>query len=387
MKIITRSIVFISLISLFTDISSEMLYPIMPIYLKSIGFSIVLIGILEGLAEATAGLSKGYFGKLSDNMGKRVPFVRIGYILSAISKPMMALFVFPLWIFFARTIDRLSKGIRTGARDAMLSDETTPEHKGQVFGFHRGMDTLGAAIGPTAALVFLYFYPAHYKEMFFLAFIPAFIAILITFFLKEKKSNQPIIQKNTSFFSFLKYWKEGTTSYRHLVIGLLAFTLFNSSDVFLILMIKQHGFDDQSVIMVYIFYNLVYALLCYPMGKLGDKFGLKPTFVFGLIVFCLVYAAMAFNTNIYVYYFLFFLYGMYAVSTEGISKAWITNVCEKKDTATAIGTYSAFNSIASMVSSTLAGVIWYKFSPETMFIFSAVGAIGVVLYFLMAKKQ
>ena len=125
------------MVSLFTDTASEMLYPIMPIYLKSIGFSIVLIGILEGIAEATAGLSKGYFGKLSDTSGRRVPFVQLGYAFSAISKPMMAIFIFPLWIFFARTLDRFGKGIRTGARDAMLSEEATPSTKGKIFGFHR----------------------------------------------------------------------------------------------------------------------------------------------------------------------------------------------------------------------------------------------------------
>ena len=120
--------------------ASEMLYPIMPIYLKSIGFSIVLIGILEGVAEAVAGLSKGYFGKMSDITGKRVPFVQLGYSLSALSKPMMAMFIYPLWIFFARTIDRFGKGIRTGARDAILSDEATPETKGKVFGFHSALN-------------------------------------------------------------------------------------------------------------------------------------------------------------------------------------------------------------------------------------------------------
>ena len=153
MKIITRTVWILSLISLFLDTAGEMLYPIMPIYLKTIGFSIVLIGILEGIAEATAGLSKGYFGQLSDNSGKRVPFVQFGYILSVISKPMMAIFAYPLWIFFARTLDRFGKGIRTGARDAIISDEATHETKGKVFGFHRSMDTFGAVLGPIIAFL------------------------------------------------------------------------------------------------------------------------------------------------------------------------------------------------------------------------------------------
>ena len=168
MKYISRTVWILSLVSLFTDTASEMLYPIMPIYLKTIGFSIVLIGILEGVAEATAGLSKGYFGKLSDISGRRVPFVQIGYAFSAISKPMMAIFTFPIWIFFARTIDRFGKGIRTGARDAILSDEATPQTKGKIFGFHRSMDTLGAVIGPALALIYLYYYPEDYKMLFLL---------------------------------------------------------------------------------------------------------------------------------------------------------------------------------------------------------------------------
>lgn len=185
-KIITRNILVLSFVSLFTDVASEMLYPVMPIYLKTIGFSIVLIGVLEGFAEATAGLSKGYFGNLSDNTGKRLPFVQIGYLFSAVSKPMMALFTYPLWVFLARTIDRLGKGVRTGARDALLSDEATPETKGRVFGFHRSMDTLGAVLGPLLALVYLTYRPNDYKTLFYIAFFPGVISIAFTFLIKEK---------------------------------------------------------------------------------------------------------------------------------------------------------------------------------------------------------
>src|SRR5664279_2567033 len=188
MKTITRTVWILSLISLFTDTASEMLYPIMPVFLQSIGFSVLLIGILEGVAEATAGFGKGYFGKLSDNSGKRAPFIQLGYSLSALSKPLMILMVWPVWIFFVRTIDRFGKGLRTGARDAILSDEATPETKGTVFGFHRAMDTIGAAIGPTLALVYLYFHPKDYITLFYIAFIPGVIAIITTLLLKEKKT-------------------------------------------------------------------------------------------------------------------------------------------------------------------------------------------------------
>ncbi len=382
-KIITRTIWVLSLVSLFTDIASEMLYPVMPIYLKSIGFSIVLIGILEGFAEATAGLSKGYFGKLSDTMGRRLPFVRWGYLLSAVSKPMMAMFTFPAWIFTARTIDRLGKGIRTGARDAMLSDEATVRTKATVFGFHRSMDTLGAVIGPLSALIFLYFYPSQYKTLFFIAFFPGIVAISLTFFLRD---NNPIPKENrtaTSFFAFFRYWKTSPAQYRKLAIGLLLFTLGNSSDVFLLLKLKDAGLSDTATMGTYIFYNLVYAAFAYPLGIIADRLSLKKMLLFGLAIFIIVYLGMAFNTHLYVFFVLFFLYGVYAAATEGVSKAWISNITDKKDTAAAIGTFTGFQSICTMIASSLAGFIWFNAGAPVTFMVTAGITMVVLVYILL----
>jgi MFS family permease len=386
LKYITRTVWILSVVSLLTDAASEMLYPIMPIYLKSIGFSIALIGILEGVAEATAGLSKAYFGKLSDISGRRVPFVQLGYTLSTISKPMMAMFTYPLWIFFARTIDRFGKGIRTGARDALLSDEATPETKGKVFGFHRSMDTIGAVIGPLFALLFLYFYPQDYRTLFYIAFIPGMLAVLTSFYLREKTNADHKIKVATPFFSFLHYWKTSPLEYRKVVLGLLVFTLFNSSDIFLLLQAKQSGLDDTTVIGVYIFYNLIYALFALPAGILADKLGLKTIFIIGLGLFAVVYMGMAFNKNLYIYFGLFFLYGMYAAATEGISKAWISNITSQKDTATAIGTYSGLQSICTMMASSLTGILWYQFGAATAFISTATVTVLVIVYFMTMVK-
>ncbi|MFA6436261.1 MAG: MFS transporter [Candidatus Gracilibacteria bacterium] len=360
----------------------------MPIYLKSIGFSIVLIGILEGVAEATAGLSKGYFGKRSDASGKRAPFVQIGYALSALSKPMMAFFTYPLWIFFARTTDRLGKGVRTGARDAILSDEATPETKGKIFGFHRAMDTFGAALGPSLALLYLYFFPGHYITLFYIAFIPGVIAVLTSFALKDKKrlNSTPVEKKHVSPFSFLSYWKISPQLYRKVVLGLLVFTLFNSSDVFLLLKAKQAGLADTAIIGIYIFYNLVFALSSFPIGAIADKIGLKKTLVFGLSLFAIVYFGMSTNLTVYTLMGLFFLYGIYAAATEGISKAWISNITDKADTATAIGTYTGFQSICTMLASSLAGLIWYQFSPGATFLVTGTATVFVIFYFLFFVK-
>lgn len=385
MKNITRTVWILSLVSLFTDTASEMLYPVMPIYLKSIGFSVVLIGILEGIAEATAGLSKGYFGKWSDNSGRRVPFVQIGYLLSSVSRPMMVLFVYPVWIFFARTLDRFGKGIRTAARDAILSDEATVATKASVFGFHRSMDTLGAVIGPSLALLYLYFYPEDYVTLFYIAFIPGLLAILASLLIKERKN---IVVKNkirTSYLDFFKYWKTSSVEYKKLVFGLLLFALFNSSDVFLLLKAKQAGLSDAMVIGVFIFYNLIYASFAYPMGIIADKLGLKKMYAFGLLVFSIVYFGIGLGTELWLIILLFFLYGLFSAATEGISKAWISNISDKKDTATAIGTYASFQSICAMLASSFAGLIWFQFGASVTFILTGIVSLFLVFYFLRLK--
>jgi MFS family permease len=348
-----------------------------------------MIGILEGLAEAIAGLSKGYFGHLSDIREKRVPFIRTGYALSAVSKPLMAVFTFPLWIFFARTLDRFGKGIRTSARDAMLSDETIPEHKGKVFGFHRSMDTVGAAIGPVVALFFLWLFPGQYRWMFFLAFLPGVIAIALTFFLKDKvrlPDNPATRKPSPGFFSYLKYWNRASSGYRMLVTGLLLFVLFNSSDVFLLLALKEQNLPDTWMIGVYIFYNLVYALFSYPVGALADKIGLKTMLITGFFLFALVYTGMGFASSLTIFGMLFFLYGIYTACTEGISKALISNIAGKKDTATAIGFYNSLASILALISSSVAGVLWYAFSPKTMFLISGAGAFVAAVYLIMVFR-
>jgi MFS family permease len=386
MKTITRTVWILSFVSLFTDTASEMLYPVMPVFLQSIGFSVLLIGILEGIAEATAGLCKGYFGKLSDNSGKRAPFIQLGYSLSAISKPLMILFIFPVWIFFVRTIDRFGKGLRTGARDALLSDEATPQTKGKVFGFHRSMDTLGAVLGPIAALIFLYFRPNDYNTLFLIAFLPGIAAVLTTLLIKDKKKNQPTAKVSSPFFSFLKYWKVSPPLYRKVVIGLLVFALFNSSDMLLLLKVKQSGLNDASVIGLYIFYNLIYALAAFPLGMMADKFSLKTVFTLGLVLFAVVYLGMALTTNRYIYLALFFIYGLYAAATEGIAKAWISNISDPKDTATAIGSFAGFQSIAAMIASSLAGAIWFWFGARAAFISTAVVTMLVIFYFVFVIK-
>lgn len=396
---LSRTVWMLSLVSLFTDMASEMLYPVMPLYLKQIGFTVFIIGVLEGVAEAVAGLSKSYFGGLSDRSGKRLPFVQAGYALSAISKPMMALFTSIVWIFAARTIDRLGKGLRTGARDAMLSAEATRETKATVFGFHRAMDTFGAVIGPALALAWLYFNPGEYKVLFLFAFLPGLVAILLTMLIREK-SNAPadhpvgmisseqrgIVdpanakpKKNVTLMEGFRYWRKAGPEYRNVAGAMLLFAMFNSSDVLLFLKMKESGHTDSAIIGVYIFYNLVYALLAYPLGKLADRMGLRKVFLAGLVFFSITYAGFAVFDSIASYLVLFVCYGTYAACTEGISKAWLTNIVRKSETATAIGTFTGFQSIAALIASSLAGLVWYYAGPAAAFLASSIAGIVVIM--------
>lgn len=394
MRIITRTVLILSVVSLLADIASEMLYPVIPVYLKEIGFTVFWMGVLEGVVNFTAGISKGYFGKLSDEKGVRLPFVKLGYLLSAASKPLIATFTYPLWIFFVRTIDRLGKGVRTAARDALLSNEATKETKARVFGFHRGMDTVGAAIGPTIALVFLFLYPGEYKTLFYIAFIPGILSILFIFLLKEKKQPVSTLGKG-NFFSFFKYWKIADPAYRKVVTGLLLFALLNSSDIFLLLITKQSVGDktitlagvtfnaDTITIAAYVFYNLVYAAASYPLGALADKFSLKKIIVSGFILFAIVYAGFAFNPSVPVIFILFLIYGIYAAATEGVIKAWITNLSHRENTATAIGFYTSCESICALLASIIAGALWTSLGSAYSFAATAVIAILVVIYFVL----
>lgn len=398
MRIINRTVIILSLVSLFADVASEMLYPVIPVYLKEIGFSILLIGILEGVVNFTAGISKGYFGKLSDERGLRLPFVKLGYLLSAVSKPLMAVFVYPVWIFFVRSIDRLGKGVRTASRDALLSQQATKETKARVFGFHRSMDTVGAAIGPVIALLFLFFNPGDYTTLFYFAFIPGLISVLLIFLLKEKKQPVSTLGKG-NFFSYFNYWKIAPPEYKRIVPAFLLFALFNSSDVFLLLITKE-SIGNKSVLLLgtsfnadtitiaaYILYNLVYAATSYPMGILADRLGFKKMIVAGLLVFAAVYSGFAFNPSVSMIFFLFTIYGLYAAATEGVIKAWITNLSHHQNTATAVGFYTSCESVCTMLASIIAGAVWTGFGSFYTFFISAVVALAAAFYLAAFNKQ
>jgi MFS family permease len=376
-----RQVIVLGMVSLFTDIASEMLYPVTPIFLTAVlGSSMALVGVIEGIAEFIAALLKGYFGNLSDKVGKRSIFVTIGYGLSAISKPLPGIFQNIPIVFATRVTDRIGKGIRTAPRDALLGSYSEG-NSGAVFGFHRAMDTLGAAIGPVIALILLNIFPENYQLIFIVAFLPSIIAVALTLMVKDKvTSTKDRIKKK--YFEFLK---SSPKSYKKILLLLAVFSLVNSSDVFLILKSRDISESSTLAIFGYIFYNIVYAVSSYPMGSLSDKFGKRNIFTVGLVLFSLVYFGFAFIPDIYLLWILFVLYGIYAASTEGISKAWISDIIPDERRGTAIGLATLITGICVMIGSFATGFLWDKFGSQVPFLISAIVSLIIALFVIVKR--
>ena len=383
LKNIPTQVLVLSFISLFTDIASEMLYPVTPIFLTAVlGASMAVVGIIEGAAEVTAGLLKGYFGRLSDKIKKRSVFVVSGYLLSALSKPLPGLFPTITAVITTRISDRIGKGVRTAPRDALLA--TYAEGKtGSIFGFHRGMDTLGAAIGPIAALILLHFHPGDYILIFLVAFAPSIAAVMLTLFVKDN----PASFKNVTKRNYAGFWRSAPYQYKINILLITIFSLANSSDVFLILKSKAISNSASLAIWGYIFYNLIYAISSYPIGKYADKIGKKKVYVAGLYIFAAVYLGFALFPDIYFIWILFALYGIYAASTEGVVKAWVSDLIPDEQLGSAIGLMTMLSSLAVMLGSLVAGILWDQFGSAVPFSLSAVVSAIIASTFILVKEE
>ena len=381
LKNIPRAVVILGLISFFTDFASEMLYPVTPIFLTAVlGSSMTIVGLIEGIAEVTAGFLKGYFGALSDKLGKRSIFVVIGYGISGIVKPLPGIFPHISTVLFSRTTDRIGKGIRTAPRDALLASHSN-NNTGAVFGFHRSMDTLGAVVGPLIAILLLYFFPGDYTLIFLLAFVPSVFAIGFTFVVKDVKSQQHEKKK----FIYKEFWKNAPQEYKTLLVLLTTFSLVNSSDVFLILKSQKISHSDTTAILGYVFYNIIYAISSYPLGIAADKIGKRKIFMLGLFVFSIVYLIFAFNTSPFIVWFCFALYGIYAASTEGVTKAWVSDITESRFRGSAIGLLTTMMSLGVLAGSVLTGILWDQFGSTVPFLISSV--VSAVVAVVLIKRK
>ncbi len=366
---LTRNVTFLGVVSGLTDISSEMLYPIVPVFLTTVlGAPMQVVGLIEGVAEATASFVKILGGRMSDRAGKRKPFVIAGYSLSAFSKPVLALAGTWHFVLFSRFLDRVGKGVRTSARDALISSSVDKEHWGKAFGFHRAMDTMGAALGPLAALAMLHFMPVNspnYRLIFITAFFPALLGVGVLMYFVSEAAAAPAAGAAPAPRSPMSAdFKTFTALYALFAIG-------NSSDVFLIMKARNMGFTLTGVILAYTGYNLVYAFMATPAGWLADKLGKLKTMIFGFLIFASVYLGFALAAKTWMIWALFALYGFYGAFNEGIAKAVISHLSAGDNRASAMGYFQGTLGFLTFAASAMAGLLWDKVSPAAPFLVGA----------------
>ena len=385
LKKLPRAVVVLGLVSFFNDLASEMIYPIVPIFLTTIlHASVPIIGLIEGIAEATASISKYLFGAYSDYLRKRKIFVTLGYSFGAVSKLLIGFASVWQFVLFARFIDRLGKGLRTAPRDSLLLEEATPENKGFIFGFHRAFDSLGAVFGPLLALLALYLLKENLRLTFYLAFIPAAVAIfLLIIFVKEKKSQEAREKRE-----FVKInWSALKPKLKLFIIISFIFALGNSSDTFLLLNAKNLGLSVTAVVLTYVLYNISQTAFATPAGYFADKLGAKNIFTVGLIVFAIVYLLFGLVKNPAWLWILFPIYGIYIAATDGVSKAYIAEFITEEESGTFFGAYYTLTAVGTLFASIIGGLLWSLISPSATFLYgSAAAALACILLITFQKR-
>ena len=368
--------------SLLTDLSSEMLYAVIPLYVTEVlGAPISVVGLIEGVAESTASTLKAVSGWLSDRSRRRRPFALAGYTLSAIAKPLLALAASWTWVLGARVVDRAGKGLRGPARDALIADSTAPEHRGRAFGFHRAMDTMGAVIGPLLALVALSPFGLGYTGLFLLAAVPAFAGIVVLARVPEIRG--PLPESPRTGFGL----NVSPELFRFLAVIAL-FALGNSSNVFLLLRARDLGWSPEGVLGLYVTYNLTYAAAALPAGSLSDRIGRRGVLLGGFVLSGVVYAGFAIADDRLYAVPLLALYGLYAAAFAGAGRAYVSDLAQRGRIATAMGLYQAVTGVLVLVASLIAGVLWERFGAHAPFVFGATTSLAAaVLFAIVCREQ
>jgi MFS family permease len=374
---ISRNVFVLGAVSFAADVSSEMLYPVLPIFLTAtLGTPVALVGVIEGVAEGTANVSKVPAGWLSDRMPERRPLVAAGYGMAALGKLLLALsFVWPMALG-ARFIDRLGKGTRTAPRDALLADSSVPEQRGRVFGFHRAMDTAGAVLGPLIGLAMVAAIGQdHLRPIFLLAVVPAVLSVVLVALAREHK-RRVVPQAHERVRLDLSGAPPG---YWLLIAVSLLFAFGNSSDVFLLLRAKDLGFGLEAVILVYVLYNVAYALLAFPAGVLADIVPPRWVLAGGYVVFALVYLGFAIDSGSALVWLLFPAYGIPLAMTEGVGKALVSNIVPAERRGAFLGLHATAIGLTAVVASVLAGLLWDYVGPAAPFALGAATGLAAAL--------
>lgn len=362
---IKRNVWALGLTSFFTDVSSEMIMVLMPLFLTSLGASRAAIGLIEGVADATASFLKIISGWVSDRLGKRKLLIGLGYGLSTLTKPLVALAnTWPL-VLFVRFTDRVGKGVRNAPRDALIADSTEPSERGVSFGFHRMMDTAGAVGGALLASLLLYFFSTHfkmdimtqYRTIFWLSVIPGILSVLtIIFFVQDlpRKCEQCEEKKASGGY------RRGFTAFM-LVMGF--FQLANFSYALFILRASDLGVVAFLIPIVYLVYNLVYANFSIPFGRLSDLIGRKRVLGEGFLLLAFILFGFAFATQTWQAWLLFAAYGLVSAITESIPRAIVSDLVAPEVRGTAYGIYYTLIGVTALPASAIAGLLWDRFGP------------------------
>ena len=385
---VPRNVFFLSVVSFFADISGEMIYPFIPIFLTTVlGTPVIAVGLIEGVAESTASLTKIASGSWSDRLGRRLPLIRFGYGAAALAKLLLAVAVSWPMALGARTLDRFGKGVRGGPRDALIADSTAPEHRGRAFGFHRSLDTAGAVIGPLLGLLLAALFHDQLRLVFAIAVIPGALSVAALLLVREAKASprQTATKSRGARISFRALDRR----LKLFLLASLVFALGNSSDIFLILRAKDLGLSTTAVVLAYALYNFAYMAISLPAGIISDRRGRRNVFLVGLGIFALVYLGFAVASDGWQVWPLFLVYGLYIALTEGVSKALITDLAPADLRATALGAFGMVTGLGALIASAAAGVLWDRVGTAAPFLLgSAMAAVSaLVLLALPARLQ
>ncbi|MDY4789338.1 MAG: MFS transporter [Bacteroidales bacterium] len=383
-----KNVFFTGLTSFFTDTSSKMIYSVMPLFLLSMGSSKTTISLIEGIAESTASLLKAISGLWSDKIGKKKPFMIIGYALSAIVTPIYAFVKFPVQVLYLRFTERIGKGIRTAPRDSLVSTSTKNNEMGKSFGFHKAMDNSGAILGPLIAFLLLKYLPINYSNIFLLATIPAIIGVLtIIFFIKEPKKEQVIDNKQKSEASIKNLPKR----FYFFLLIVFIFSLGNSTDTLMLIKTYETGIDKAYVPFIFMIFNTVSVFLAIPIGKLSDRIGRSKLMIAGFIVYAIVYICFGAFNNIRIFVFLFILYGLYSALVDTSQKAMVSDIVSKNLKGTGFGLYHAILGIALLPASLIAGKLYDNVNSQAPFYFGAImaliAALLMISFTIVSKKR